>query len=85
MMLTMGVVKESDNNPVDGESSDQNEVSADIQNEDISEISAYQVCANIHIDPSQASKPFACPECEYKCSYEGMLKSHMDTHKGKNP
>ena len=48
-------------------------------------ISAYQVCAGIHIDPYQANEPFACPECEYKCSYKGILESHMDTHKGENP
>ena len=40
---------------------------------------------DVHIDPSQESKPFECHVCGYTCKYELILKEHMETHTGEKP
>lgn len=37
---------------------------------------------DIHIDPSQASKPLKCNLCDYTCKYDHILSEHMETHTG---
>ena len=37
---------------------------------------------DIHIEPSQGSKPLECPKCEYTCKYENILSAHLETHTG---
>ena len=36
--------------------------------------------AEIHLDPTQEAKQYECHKCNYKCSYENILKDHMETH-----
>ena len=37
---------------------------------------------DIHIDPSQNQNKFKCNSCDYQCSYEAILKEHMEVHTG---
>ena len=37
---------------------------------------------DIHIDSSQTKNRFDCPECDYACSYDFILKEHMECHLG---
>ena len=34
----------------------------------------------VHIDPSQESKPLSCLLCDYTCKYDHILIDHMETH-----
>ena len=43
--------------------------------------SVHEETVEIHLDPSQNTEPFACSECEYKCSYQNILNEHLKTHK----
>ena len=40
---------------------------------------------DIHVDPSQNSKKFDCPECDYTCTYEDILIDHMECHTREEP
>ena len=35
---------------------------------------------DVHIDPSQESKPLECLLCNYTCKYDHTLTEHMETH-----
>ena len=48
-----------------------------VQNDDESFIDM-----DIHIEPSQQSKPLECHLCEYKCKYDHILSEHVETHTG---
>ena len=40
---------------------------------------------DIHIDPSQESKPFECILCDYTCKYGNIFSEHMETHSDEKP
>ena len=37
---------------------------------------------DIHIESSQRTNEFVCPDCDYKCGYKDIMEIHMKTHTG---
>ena len=40
---------------------------------------------DIHINPSQGSKPLEFILCDYTCKYDHILSEHMETHSDEKP